>query len=185
MEEISYTVTKDDLVAWSTYYNLKTAKTKRKTWFAGWKGQLLGIIFFLAGVFSVIKTDVAILSIFLLFIGVFLFLMGKRSGSMPSHLTSFLKSSLNKQAAKIYENAGPGLVGQITLRIEDDALVERTTVGEQKIKWEAVGPVISHENYVFISVNRVGAAILNKDRLITGNIDQFKEKVKEKALIKE
>jgi len=185
MEEISYTVRKDDLVAWSTYYNLKTAKTKSKTWYAGWKGQLLGIIFFLAGILSVIKTDVAVLSIILLFIGAFLFLMAKRSGSMPSYLTSLLKPSLNKQAAKIYENAGPGLVGQITLRIEEDALVERTAVGEQKTKWEAVGPVISHENYVFIFVNTVGAAIINRNQVVTGNIDQFKEKVKEKALIKE
>lgn len=185
MEEISYTATRDDLIAWSTYYNMKTMKTKRKTWYAGWKGQVLGIVFFLAGIFSVIKTDVAVLSIVLLFIGAFLFLMAKRSGSMPSYLTPFLKSSLNKQGSKVYENAGPGLVGQITLRIEGDALVERTAVGEQKTKWEVVGPVISHENYVFICVNTVGAAVINRNQVVTGNIDQFKERIKEKALIKE
>jgi hypothetical protein len=104
---------------------------------------------------------------------------------MPSYLTPLLKSSLNKQGAKIYENAGPGLVGQITLRIEEDALVERTAVGEQKTKWEAVGPVTSQENYVFIFVNTVGAAVINRNQVVTGNIDQFKEKVKEKAFIKE
>ncbi len=185
MEEISYTVTKDDLAAWSTYYNLKTAKTKRKTWYGGWKGQLLGTIFFIVGIVTVIKTDLAVLSIILLFIGAFLFLQAKRSGSTPSYLTPFLKSALNKQGAKIYENAGPGLVGQITLRIEEDALLERTAVGEQKIKWDAVGPVITHENYVFVFVSGVGAAVINRNQVVTGNIDKFKEKVKEKALIKE
>jgi len=185
MEEISYTVTKDDLVAWSTYYNMKLAKTKHKTWYAGWKGQVLGMVFFLAGIFSILKTDVIFLSIFLLFIGAFFFLMSKRQGSMPSYLTPFLKSFLNKQVSKIYENAGPGLVGQMILRIEEDGLVEKTPVGEQKTSWEVVGPVISHENYVFICVNTVGAAVINRNQVLTGNIDQFEAKIKEKALIKE
>jgi hypothetical protein len=146
---------------------------------------VLGIIFFLAGIFSIIKGNSNVLSIPLLFIGAFLILQSRRAGSMPSYLTPFVKWSLKKQGAKIYENAGPGLVGQITLKIKEDGLVDRTAVGESKINWVAVGPVISHENYVFICVNRVGAEVINRNQIVTGNIDKFKAKIEEKALIRE
>jgi hypothetical protein len=103
---------------------------------------------------------------------------------MPSYLTPFLKSSLNKQGAKIYENAGPGLLGEVTLRIEEDGLVEKTAVGEHRTSWEVIGPVISHENYIFISVNTVAAEVINRNRIVKGNLDQFKEKIEKKALVK-
>jgi hypothetical protein len=185
MEEISYIVTKDDLIAWSTYYNMKTMKTaKGKKWYAGWKWQVLGIILFLVGIFSIVKWDSDLLGIPLLFIGAFLFFLSRGAGSMPSYLKSFLKSSLNKEGAKLYENAGPGLLGQVTLRIEEDGLVSKTAVGEHRGSWEVVGPIISHENYIFISVNRVAAEIINRNRIVRGNLDQFKEKIEKKALVK-
>ena len=75
MEEISYIVTKDDLIAWSTYYHMKTIKAdKGKKWYAGWKWRVLGIILFLAGMFLIIKGESDLLSIPILFIGAFLFL---------------------------------------------------------------------------------------------------------------
>jgi hypothetical protein len=126
--------------------------------------------------FLIIKGESDLLSIPILFIGAFLFFMSRNARSMPSYLTSFLKSSLNKQGAKIYGNAGPGLLGQVTLRVEEDGLVSKTGVEERKTSWEVIGPVISHENFIFIHVNTVAAEVIN--------LDQFKEKVEEKALVK-
>jgi hypothetical protein len=101
MEEISYTVTKDDLIAWSTYGNM-TAMSRGKKWYAGWTWQVLGIILFLAGLYSQIIMQLDFVSLLLLFAGAFLFLLSRQAGSMPSYLTSFLKSSLKKQGAKIF-----------------------------------------------------------------------------------
>jgi hypothetical protein len=73
----------------------------------------------------------------------------------------------------------------MTLTIEDEWLVEKTVVGEHKISWKVVGPVISHENYFFILVNKVAALVINRNQVVSGNLDSFKEKIMEKALIKE
>ncbi|MDD1649778.1 MAG: YcxB family protein [Methylococcaceae bacterium] len=83
-----------------------------------------------------------------------------------------------RKISRMYSNEDKArILGEYTLRIEPQALIEVSKVGESHIKWEDILRIEAGKNYAFIFVTLDSALIIPRATVKKGNIAEFFDEV--------
>ena len=87
---------------------------------------------------------------------------------------AYLKWIWRKQLRKLYsEEEKVAILGQCSLKIEKDALVEASQNGESRIAWSDILRVEVSKNYAFIFTSIDSALIVPRATVKKGNLHEF------------
>jgi hypothetical protein len=82
--------------------------------------------------------------------------------------------ALDRQARRIYrEGNNKGAFGEHELEIDDDGLVERTEVNENRYAWRGVERIIETDSHAFIYISALLAHVIPRGSIVEGNFDAF------------
>jgi hypothetical protein len=83
-----------------------------------------------------------------------------------------------RKISRMYSNEDKArILGEYTLRIEPQALIEVSKAGESHIKWEDILRIEAGKNYAFIFVTLDSALIIPRATVKKGNIAEFFDEV--------
>ncbi len=93
-----------------------------------------------------------------------------------------INKSLEKNAKKsLLEGKNKGFLCEHKLEITPECLIESTSSGEQKTKWDAVERIASIKDYTFVYIGSVMAHIIPEKAIIEGNYSKFVDELKNNA----
>ncbi len=78
------------------------------------------------------------------------------------------------------EGKNRGVLGEHELSIEEDGIIEKTDVNENKLLWESVEHIASTENHTFIYISPIMAHVIPRLSVISGNYDDFVTELKKR-----
>lgn len=86
----------------------------------------------------------------------------------------YIKWSTRRSILKMYSDEEKArILGEYTLRVEPDALIEVSKAGESRIKWGDILRIEAAKNYAFIFVSQDSAVIIPRATVKQGNIREF------------
>jgi hypothetical protein len=150
---LNYDVTAEDFIAFNLYHFRHSPALQRQILITRITLSLL-VIGLTLGLVYILDRDKQ-LSLFALFAavigGALFFLIYPR----------LIEPNLRKQLEKmLHEGKNDGVIGQQTLALTPEGIINGTPTGEQKIFWPAVEKVAATAEHVFIYVSALSAAII-------------------------
>lgn len=86
------------------------------------------------------------------------------------------KRQISKQTQNMYrEGKTAGNLGEHSLSLTEEALIERSADGETKTIWRAIDRVVESKDHLFIYINPIAAHIVPKKKIKLGNHERFLE----------
>jgi len=134
---VTYTIEARDLRAFRAYARLKTLQGRRTRITTAILFLLIAVLF---AMMAAVETFTQRLVYFLLTIGIFYLLSGVLSW-IYIRVVEWKMLTPEKQR---------GLLGEHSITLENDAIIEHTSVDENKRNWEGVFKIIAHNDYIYI-----------------------------------
>ena len=156
---LTYTLTMDDIVAWSQHHYAHSALCRRGFWI--WRIVLCAILF--ATVVAATARDAIGITLGLLGAGVYYYIFPRLS-----------RRGVARLVKKSYaEGKNKGLLGEHRLVITDDGFASSTEVGEGKISWAGIERIVEIPGYTFVYGSALSAAVVPERRVLEGDYNLF------------
>ena len=161
---LTFTLTMDDIVAWSQHHYAHSALCKRAFWI--WRIVLCAIMF--PAIVAITARDAAGITIALLGTGIYYFIFPR-----------FYWRALAKHVKKAYaEGKNKGMSGEHRLTIGDDGIASSSEVGEGKIGWAGIERIVEIPGYTFVYFGALAAAVIPEQRIVEGEYHAFMAELK-------
>ena len=86
-------------------------------------------------------------------------------------------NTMRKKLRKIYEEKPmDASVGERLLRIDENAIVEKSSTSENRIDWSGVKDIYVDDQYAYIIIGSLQGHILPRGGVLEGNFDEFMER---------
>ena len=84
------------------------------------------------------------------------------------------RSTLRRQVLKLVaEGQNKGTIGEHTLQIEPDGLVEISPFNQSKFLWSGIERVACTDTHAFIYISALVAHVVPRASIVSGNFDEF------------
>jgi hypothetical protein len=161
MTEIEYEVRPQDLIAFNEHLALETAPMRKV--FRRHQAQIPGFMVLVSLLLWFYYKD----TLSALYVAALA--LGWGFGA-----PAYLKWSMRKQFGRFYsDDDRAAVLGQFTLRIEEQELVENGGTGETRTPWADILRIEVTKHYAFIFVSRDSALIVPRATVKSGNLHEF------------